>query len=159
MRALLIAGAGVAMTTTPVVVGVGSAAAGGSAEHFSFMTDSTNQSDVVYSAIATGEFTDGGTATMSGKTLTIQLAAGTIAFAIKKGHHNVAEGPGCVQHQTSSGAYSITGGTGAYKSISGSGTTSVSVTFVESASGSSCSSVPTAAQAIIIAGEPVSLGS
>ncbi len=157
LRNALLVGAGLVMTATPVVAGMAGAAAGTSTEHFSLMDDSTTQSSTTYSALATGAFADGGTATKTGSVLTLELSKGSITLAVKNKHHNVSDGTGCVQTLSSSGTYTITGGTGAYSGISGSGTATVNGTFVESQSGGSCSSSMLAGQETVAASGPVSL--
>lgn len=157
LRRALLVGAGLVMTTTPVVAGIGAAAAGTSTEHFSLMDDSTTQSGTTFSAIATGAFSDGGTATKTGSVLTLQLSKGSITIAVKNKHRNVSKGTGCVQVQSSSGAYTITAGTGGYSGISGSGAAAVSSTFVQAQSGGSCSTSQLAVQATVAASGPVSL--
>ena len=76
LRNALLVGAGLVMTATPVVAGMAGAAAGTSTEHFSLMDDSTTQCSTTYSALATGAFADGGTATKTGSVLTLDVLLG-----------------------------------------------------------------------------------
>jgi len=133
------------------------AAASTSTEHFSLISVSTNESHIVYSVIATGRFTAGGTAVMTGKKVTLRFQQGTIALNVTNRHHTITSYPGCLQTDTSSGTYAIAGGTGAYTGISGSGTSAVKVTFVENMVNGTCSGNPAAIQAIVTASGPVSL--
>jgi hypothetical protein len=134
-----------------------SAAASTSTEHFSLISVSTNESHIVYSVIATGRFTAGGTAAMTGKKVTLRFQHGTITLNVTNRHHTVTSYPGCLQTEASSGTYTIAGGTGAYTGISGSGKAAVHVTFVENTVNGTCSDNPAAIQAIITASGPVSL--
>jgi hypothetical protein len=159
LRNALLVGAGLVMTAAPVVAGMAAAGAGTSSERFSLMDDSTSttQSGTTFSAIATGSFADGGTATKTGSLLTLHLSKGSITLAVKSTHRSVNKGADCVQTQSSSGAYTITGGTGSYSGISGSGTAAIDGTFVQSDSGGSCASSQLAAQSTVAAAGPVSL--
>jgi len=156
----LVAGAGIVALAGPgVVATAGVASASRSAEHFSLIDDSTSESAVAYSVVATGAFADGGTATKTGNALTMQLSQGSITLQLKNAHKGKSEGPGCVQVQRMSGTYTIAGGTGTYAKLTGSGRSSGSATFVETSSGGSCGSGWVAAQAMISGSGPVSLGS
>ncbi|HEY6472004.1 MAG TPA: hypothetical protein VIY26_03860 [Acidimicrobiales bacterium] len=160
VRKAFVVGTGIVALAAPVVAAVpGIAVAGGSTEHFSLIDDSTNESTTTYSVIATGAFADGGTATKTGSSLSLQLSRGTVTLDLKNKHKGQSEGPGCVQVQRMTGSYAIAGGTGAYAGITGSGEATGTVTLVESSSGSSCGSGPVAAQATISGQGPASLGS
>ena len=135
--------------------------ASGQTEHFSLMDVSTNESSVVYSVIATGDFTAGGTAMMTGKVVTLQLPDGTITLQVSGKHHTVnrtTTKDACLQAKTSSGSYSISGGAGAYAGLHGSGQATNNITFVETSINGNCSSTNAAVQAVITASGPVSFG-
>jgi hypothetical protein len=126
-------------------------------EHFSFIDTSINQTSVAYSAIATGGFTAGGTATKNGAVFTMQFPSGTITLNVKTSHSHKTESPTCFQSKTSAGNYKISGGTGTYQGISGSGSATVNVTIVETPTNGTCPESQDAAQAIVLASGPVSL--
>jgi hypothetical protein len=156
---LLLAGTGaVACCAAPLIIEATPSAAAAGIEKFSLMDASTNESSVVYSTIATGSFTDGGTASKVGGVLTMQLSKGSITLQIKSKHHGATSEHDCAQTQSSSGDYTITGGTGSYSNITGTGSATVNVTLVEADSGGNCSSAPLAAQGTISASGHVSLG-
>jgi hypothetical protein len=158
----LVVGTGIVALAGPAVMataGTASASASRSVEHFSLIDDSTSQSAVAYSVIATGAFADGGTATKTGNALTMQLSGGTVTLQQKSKGKTKSEGPGCVQVQRISGSYTIAGGTGSYSKLTGSGQSSGTVTFVEAPSSGPCGSSPVGVQAVISATGPVSLGS
>jgi hypothetical protein len=162
MRKLILAAA-----TASVAVAVAVANAAGaspSTEHFSLIDASTNASHPVFSAIATGAFTAGGTATETKKPrkeIIIRFPAGTITLIGHSGHSRVNKiqtVTACLQAtKQTSGSYTVAGGTGAYRGISGSGKVTRRETFVEAASGGSCANSFLAIQAIITASGPVSL--
>jgi hypothetical protein len=133
-----------------------SAAASTSTEHFSLISVTTNQSHVVFSAIATGRFTAGGTAIMTGKVVTLRFQQGTITLNVKNQHRTTTKYP-CLQEEASSGTYTIAGGTGAYTGIGGWGKSAVNLTFVDTKVNGRCSDTPAAVQAIVTASGPVSL--
>ncbi len=110
--------------------------------------------------IATGDFIAGGTARQKSKgVLTLHFSAGTITLDIAKSHKNSASqtATACIQTQTGSGTYTITGGTGAYRGISGTGRATLHNTFVEDAANGHCSNASAAVQSLITASGPVSL--
>lgn len=156
-RLLIFGSAAVAVAAVLTVAGISSATANTKTEHFSFIDTSTNQSSAVYSAIATGAFAAGGTSSMIGRRVTVQFPAGTITLSIEKSHSHKRKSPACVQVKSSSGRYTISGGTGVYKGISGSGNSTVSITFVEPTIDGNCSTTPDAVQALIAADGPISL--
>jgi hypothetical protein len=137
------------------------AAAQTQTERFSFIDTSTTAPKPVFSVIATGAFTDGGTATMTSKgVLDLTLSAGTITFRLgnDSGPSDKTETvTTCAQSQTKDGSYSIVGGTGAYKGITGSGHSTEDDTFVEPLIHGSCSNSFAAAQALVTASGPVLL--
>ena len=129
-------------------------------EHFSLIDTSTNPTPV-FSVIATGAFTDAGSATVPTKgVFVLHLSAGTITLHTQK---KAAQGTktetatACIQTQTMHGGYTISGGTGAYKGITGSGRAALVATFVEQVSKGTCASSFTAVQAILTASGPVTL--
>lgn len=121
------------------------------------MDDSTNQPEV-YSVIASGAFADGGTASKVGQVLTMQLSKGSITLHLKNKHQGPVVEHDCVQSKSSAGNYTITGGTGSYSALTGSGSATVNVTAVESQTGATCSSAQLAIQGTISASGHVSLG-
>lgn len=143
---LIIAGGATATTTT---------------EHFSFADTSTSSGAPVWSVIATGAFTDGGTATKkSTGVLTLRFASGTITLHLAKGHKTPGmsqTATSCIETETESGPYTIAGGTGAYRGISGTGRLTLHNTFVEHAVNGNCSNAYAAVQSIITASGPVTL--
>jgi hypothetical protein len=131
-------------------------------ERFSFADTSTSTGPPVFSVIATGDFTAGGTATQQSKgVLTLRFASGTITLHTGKHHKKISKdhtATACIQTQTSSsGTYTIAGGTGAYKGITGSGRSTIHNTFVEQAVNGHCANAFTAVQSFIAASGPVSL--
>jgi hypothetical protein len=158
MRKAMVA---VILSATAIAAALGianSAAAGSSTEHFSLIDVSTNESQVVFSAIATGRFTAGGSAVVTGKgVVTMRFQEGTVTLRIKNRHRMITSYPGCLQTQASSGTYTIADGTGAYKGISGSGKSASNVTLVDTMANGRCSGSPAAIQAVAMASGPVSL--
>ena len=134
-----------------------SAGTGTGTEHFSLISVSTNKSHVVFSAIAAGRFTAGGTAVMTGKVVTLRFPAGTITLNVTNQHRTITSYPACLQTEASSGTFAIASGTGAYNRISGSGKSTANITFVETMASGKCSDNTAAAQAIITASGLVSL--
>jgi hypothetical protein len=157
-RLLLAATGAAACFAAPLIMQATPSAAAAGVERFSLMDASISQSDVVYSTIATGAFTDGGTASKVGAVLTLQLSKGSITLQIKSKHHGAISEHDCAQTQSSSGDYTITSGTGSYSNITGAGSAIVNVTLVEAGSAGNCSSAPLAAQGTISASGHVSLG-
>ena len=148
--ALGIATSAAASTGTGTGTGTGT-------EHFSLISVSTNKSHVVFSAIAAGRFTAGGTAVMTGKVVTLRFPAGTITLNVTNQHRTITSYPACLQTEASSGTFAIASGTGAYNRISGSGKSTANITFVETMASGKCSDNTAAAQAIITASGLVSL--
>ncbi len=130
-------------------------------ERFSFADTLTGSGPPVWSVIATGDFIAGGKARAEGKgVLLLDSPSGTITLQTTKQHKKVSKdqtATACVQTQISSGAYTIAGGTGAYKGISGSGRSTIHNTFVEQVVNGHCASAFTAVQSLITASGPVSL--
>ena len=100
-------------------------------EHLSLINISTSESHL-YSAVATGAFTAGGTAIVSDHAadITLRFPTGTIRVTAAQGHVNTTTNAACLLAEASSGTYKIIGGTGAYKGISGSGTTTAAATLI-----------------------------
>jgi hypothetical protein len=130
-------------------------------EHFSFIdTSSTAQ---VFSVIATGAFTGGGTDHLNGSgASTVRLSGGTIKVqphftATPNTHMNTTT---CLVIEHSSGTYTLSDGTGKYKGISGSGKFTQSARQVGPTPNGKCSFTngsPVASQQILDASGPVSL--
>ena len=153
-----IAAAALSVAAGAAALGIAtSAAASTSTEHFSLISVSTNKSHVVFSAIAAGRFTAGGTAVMTGKVVTLRFPAGTITLNVTNQHRTITSYPACLQTEASSGTFAIASGTGAYNRISGSGKSTANITFVETMASGKCSDNTAAAQAIITASGLVSL--
>jgi hypothetical protein len=83
------------------------------------VSTSTNRA---YSAIATGLFTDGGSAILQANQGTLPLQKGTIKVTTKPGKSSQSVNPKtCLGVATQPGTYKLVSGTGAYKGITGSG--------------------------------------
>jgi hypothetical protein len=155
----------VAATAAALLVPALAIAAGATAstttERFSFADAKASLAPPTWSVIATGHFIAGGTATQKTKgVLTLRFSAGTITLDLAKSHKNTSKdqtATACIQTQTGSGAYTIAGGTGAYRGISGSGQATLHNTFVEDAVNGHCSNAAAAVQSLITASGPVSL--
>ena len=162
MRKLILAFATiVAASLAPVLMSAAGATAATTTEHFSLADTSTSNGAPVWDVIATGAFTDGGTARKTSKgELTMRLASGTITLRLAKPHTTPTmsqTATSCIQTQTESGVYTIAGGTDAYEGISGTGRLTFHNTFVEHAVHGNCSSAYTAVQSIITASGTVTL--
>ena len=149
--------AGAAMT------GIALGSGGSGTEHFSFMsTSTTNESK--YSAIATGPITAGGTAELTGGKGKIVFPTGTINLTSKMSGAPTEGGSmrKCLNVFGEKGTYTLTGGTGAYRGISGSGRFSLKSTGVGMVKHGKCdissSSKPVASQSVITASGPVTTG-
>ena len=154
--AVAIATAG-GLVLTGVAFGLGSSRT----EHFTFMSTAAPTGDT-FSAIATGAFTDGGTATLLTKSGTLKLRKGTIEISTKAGRPVLrANTKTCYEHLAEKGTYKIVGGTGTYKGITGSGTFTLSIREVGPLVHGRCNTKTAkrvAGQAIISANGPVTLG-
>jgi hypothetical protein len=133
------------------------ASASAATERFSFMGTISNGS---YSVIATGAFTDGGTARVRNGHGKLWLRDGTIT--LKTRHHKPkvhVDQTSCVGEVTESGTYTLVGGTGAYKGIHGSGTLEGHYTAVGRKKDGACSMTthPAAAQLTLIGRGPITL--
>jgi hypothetical protein len=145
----------------PALVIAAGATASTTTERFSFADAKASLGPPVWSVIATGDFIAGGTATQKSKgVLTLHFSAGTITLDIPKNHKKLSKdqtATACIQTQTGSSAYTIAGGTGAYRGISGSGRATLHNTFVEDAVNGACSNAVAAVQSLITASGTVSL--
>jgi len=147
-----------ALAATIGVTGAVAASASTMTEHFSIV--STSATSNVRSVIATGAFTAGGT-DISGNTVDKMQFPGGNLTVTHKGPVKVTTNPKtCLVTETGTGTYSVSGGTGIYRGISGSGTFKLSVMLVEGrSSGGKCSMnvKPAAFQFMVDASGPVSL--
>ena len=129
-------------------------------EHFKFMSTAA-PTGTTFSAIATGAFTDGGTATLLNSKGTLRLRNGTIKTTQKTGRPVArANTKTCYEHLSEKGSYKIVGGTGKYKGITGSGTFTLSIREIGPLVHGKCdtkTSKRVAAQAIITASGTVKL--
>lgn len=162
MRKLILAvTAIVAASLAAMLMIVAGATATSTTERFSFADTSTSNAPPIWSVIATGDFTAGGTATGKSKgVLTLRFPGGTITLHTAKHHRTLSKdqtATACIQTATSSGTYTIAGGTGPYKGVSGSGRSTVDNTFVEQVVNGHCSNAFAAVQSLITASGPVSL--
>jgi hypothetical protein len=158
MRKIVLTGTAVAVAAAFGITVAAPASTSTTTEHFSFI-DVSNQTGI-YSAIATGEFTAGGTVVegASGKG-TIRLSGGTIAIDSKSGTSKSNTNPAtCLDTDVVSGTYTLTSGTGAYKGITGSGKFTFTATAVRPMIKRKCSTTakPTASQRVVTASGPVS---
>jgi hypothetical protein len=146
--------AGAAMTG----IALGSGATG--TEHFSFISTSTTN-EAKYSAIATGPITAGGTAELIGEKGKIVFPTGTIKVTNKLTGNPTQTGSkqNCIAIYSEKGTYTVTGGTGAYTGITGSGQFSLKTTGVGMLKNGKCdtasSSKPVASQSTITASGPI----
>ena len=156
--ALVVAIAMAGLATTGVAFGSGSS----SLEHFTFMSTAAPTGET-FSAIATGAFTDGGTATLLTKSGKLKLRSGTIEVSTKQQGQPVlsANTKTCYEHLTEKGTYKIVGGTGAYKGIKGSGKFTLRIREIGPFVNGKCdlkTAKRVAGQAVITAAGPVTLG-
>lgn len=153
--AIAVASAGLALT--------GAAFGSGSArtEHLRFMSTATPTGET-FSTIATGAFTDGGTATLLSRRGTLKLRNGTIKVTQRPGKPVVrANTKMCYETLSQKGTYKIVGGTGTYKGIAGSGNYTLRFREFGRLLHAKCDTKSTklsAAQAIITASGPVRVG-
>jgi hypothetical protein len=153
------AAAAIAIAST---AGATATAAAAKNERFTFMTTSTTSPGTAYSVIATGAFIGGGTAKKTKTGLALTFPDGTITFDTKKGHKKIVpimSGKACLQRSTKTGgSFTIAGGTGVYKGITGSGHVPTnSAMVVEQLVHGNCASNFSALQGIAIASGTVSL--
>lgn len=129
-------------------------------EHLVLMDTSTRS--LVFSVLATGVFTDGGTinADTAGNQARIRLGSGTIELRTRDGsaryHFSRAT---CLQTLTGRGTYTLSHGTGRYAGIRGSGkfTTSRRSVLRRRPDGTCARSRPLAAQSIVTLHGPVTI--
>jgi hypothetical protein len=155
------AGAAVTVAAALVIAGAAMATTSTGTEHFSFIQTATSGNQNLYSAIATGDFTAGGTALLpSGKPGTVRFSGGTITITVKPGKpKSTANLKLCLQTYADSGKYTIVSGTGAYKGISGSGKFTLKFTDVGPIVNGKCATKANAVanQGIVTANGPVTL--
>ena len=161
MRKLILAVTTTIAVLAPVLILTASASATTGTESFSLI-DATTPQIPVFSVIATGAFVAGGTATRpSTGVLLLRFPNGTITLDTGKKPkvttmHQTATV--CIETQTNTGGhFTITGGTGAYKGITGSGRVTAHSTFIEQVVHGGCANAFTAVQAIATASGPISL--
>jgi hypothetical protein len=161
MRKLILAVTTTIALVAPVVILTTTANATTGTESFSFIDTATTQTPV-FSVIATGAFVAGGTATRPSKgVLKLRFPDGTITLNFGKKHkvgtmHQTATA--CIETQPNTGGhFTIGGGTGAYKGITGSGRATGHSTFIEQVVHGQCADAYTAVQAIATASGPISL--
>jgi hypothetical protein len=148
-----------AAAIVPLAITATAAASTAGTEHFSFI-QITNGNSNVYSAIATGAFTAGGTASLPQGSGTLHFKGGTIKITDKpsgavKMH---VDSSTCLGTFDGVGTYQVVGGTGSYAGISGSGKFTNKGTVVFARVGGKCSQNSTdASQDVIKASGPVSL--
>src|SRR5690242_17032482 len=92
-RQLAIAVAALASASLAFAGITGASASTATTEHFSLIAESTTQSHPTFSAIATGAFTAGGTATASAGTVVLEFSAGTVTLAVHTDHTSVRTTP------------------------------------------------------------------
>jgi hypothetical protein len=134
-----------------------SASAAHKAEHFSLITTDPSSPTPQFSAVASGVFTAGGTATKNGSAVVMTFPAGTVTLQGKPGKTNTHATADCLQVKDTSGEFTVQSGTGAYQGITGSGTSSTHAVAVESKTGSTCASQFDAIQVVVNAIGSVSL--
>jgi hypothetical protein len=166
VRKVTLAGAAIAVAVALASACGAAATAATNTETFSVIT--THPGSGVASAIATGDFTAGGNASETpgkGKQ-TFHFANGKFTLVIAKGSkHQNLNLTTCLYTKISSGVYTLTDGTGAYKGISGSGKISATLRAAYPLVKGKCpssdqpgsSGTPEAIQAIETATGPVSL--
>ncbi|MGO9750873.1 MAG: hypothetical protein ACLP8S_29455 [Solirubrobacteraceae bacterium] len=158
-KIILTAGA-LASAAAIAITGAASATATAKNERFTLITTSTTSPDPALSVIATGAVTDGGTAKKTKTGLMMTFPDGTITLDTKKLPKNpdvIQTASACLETQTVSGTFTVAGGTGVYKGITGSGRISKSSTFVEQLVHGNCASNYSAVQVVATASGTVSL--
>jgi hypothetical protein len=127
-------------------------------ENFQLM--STSATSNTASVIASGVFTAGGTDHMGSKVDTLVFPTGSFKVAHSKGTGSQKLNPKtCLATASLRGTVALSGGTGAYKGISGKGTYQLSELAIFAKSGGKCTmkKPPTAFQLIIKATAAVKL--
>jgi len=165
IRSRLLAGAGAAAAAGAIAVsGAAVAAAAPHAaraagiEQFQLMSASATSS--TSSIIARGVFTAGGVDHGGNKVDTAVFPGGSFKIAHSKGTGSQSFNPKtCLMTINQHGTYKLSGGTGTYAGIRGSGTYRVSILAVAASSGGKCvkNKPPVASQEIIKASGPVKL--
>lgn len=162
VRSRLLGAAGALAAAGAIAVsGVAAAAAHTNAsgtEQFQLMSTSATSS--TSSIIARGVFTAGGVDHAGSKVDTAVFSNGSFKIAHSKGTGSQSFNPKtCLMTVNQHGTYTLSGGTGKYAGISGSGTYQVSILAVGARSGGTCSKTkpPVAFQQIIKASGPVKL--
>lgn len=128
------------LAAAAVIASAATATTSAETEHLSLINIATHESHV-YSAIATGGFTAGGTAivTKNATAIKLRFPTGTIKLAVKPAHNKTTMNHACLLHEAERGTFTIVSGTGAYKGIRGSGTVTATATFVGAMVGGKCS--------------------
>ena len=156
--AVLVASAAAALGTASMASASGRPAVSGT-EHLQLMT--TSATSKTSSIIATGVFTAGGTDTrMTSSTESVALPGGTFVVTHSKGTGTQRFNPRtCLLTVNEKGTYKLSGGTGAYAGISGTGTYHITILAVGAKSAGTCSKTvpPPSWQQVIDASGPVSL--
>ena len=162
VRSRLLGAAGALAAAGAIAVsGVAAAAAHTNAsgtEQFQLMSTSATSS--TSSIIARGVFTAGGVDHAGSKVDTAVFSNGSFKIAHSKGTGSQSFNPKtCLMTVNQHGTFKLSGGTGAYAGISGSGTYQVSILAVGARSGGTCSKTkpPVAFQPIIKASGPATL--
>lgn len=145
----------IGIALTGAAFGSGSGASG--TEYLTFMT--TAKGGDKFSVIATGLFTAGGTAIGPSGKGTLYFSNGTIETISKSSKPvTTSNYVTCYGTLSQKGTYTIVGGTGAYKGISGSGTFKVRLREVIPIVNGKChGTTPVAAQGIVTGSGPVTL--
>jgi hypothetical protein len=161
MRKLILAVTTTIAVLAPVLIITAGASATTGTESFSLI-DATTPKNPGFSVIATGAFVAGGTAIIpSNGVLKLRFPDGTITLHTGKKPkvttmHQTATA--CIETQTNTGGhFTIAGGTGAYRGITGSGRATLHSTFIEQVVHGQCASAFSAVQAIITANGSISL--
>jgi membrane peptidoglycan carboxypeptidase len=121
---------------------------------------STSATSTSQSVIAYGVFTAGGVDHPGNTTDTVVFSNGSFKVTHSKGTGTQSFNPKtCLMMLNLHGTYTISGGTGAYATISGSGTYKLNIIGIGQKSGGVCSKTlpPTTFQQVIRASGPVSL--
>jgi hypothetical protein len=156
MRRTILAVVAAAATATLGFTGVALASGTSQTEHFSIVGTSVTSN--AESIIATGAFTAGGVDHSGNKVDKVQFSTGTFTITHKGTQKVGFNAKTCLATITGAGTYVLSGGTGAYKGLSGSGNYKFSAHEVASRSSSDkCTNKAAAYQQVIAASGPVSL--
>lgn len=154
----LVAAGAIAVSGVAVAAAAPHTARASGIEKFQLMSTSATSS--TSSIIARGVFTAGGVDHAGSKVDTAVFPNGSFKIAHSKGTGTSSfNKKTCLRTFTRHGTYTLSGGTGHYAGISGSGTYRVSILAVAARSGGQCSKTkpPVAFQQIIKASGPVKL--